>query len=81
LEKKQQTITFLDPRKDRAGELLTRSLSRETKPLVEVLVRFVVPTQRQKMAVVKKHQRVKAGKAREECRRRLNRGTDGVASP
>jgi hypothetical protein len=81
LEKKQQTITFLDPRKERTGELLSRSLSRETKPLVEVLVRFVALTQRQKMAVGKKHQRVKAGKGREECRRRLNRGTDGVASP
>jgi hypothetical protein len=45
LEKKQQTITFLDPRKERAGELLTGWLSRETKPLVGVSRCFVVPTQ------------------------------------
>jgi hypothetical protein len=62
------------------GELLTGWLSRETKPLVGVLACFVASLQRQKMAVVKKHQRVKAGKGREERRGCLNRGAEGVAS-
>jgi hypothetical protein len=58
LEKKQQTITFLDARKDRMRELPTHWVSRETEPLVGFFEIFVVPTQRLKMAVGKKHQQV-----------------------